>query len=472
MAIVIKAARSLAARLSLAGLVPALALAQPDAPPPVGGGNLNPGLRTHAAAMEEFRDRKVGLSLHWGPSSLGGEEISWSRGKEIARARYDSFYLAFDPVHFDADAWMRLAQAGGMRYVMPTSKHHDGFALWDSRVSDYDIAATPYGKDLLRELVDAAARHDVLFGSYYSIIDWYHPDYVPYDHGGPGALYGRDDATPDFDRYLGFMKAQLRELVEDYGARVIQLDGEWDPEWDHRLGSDLYLYLRRLNDSVLVNSRVDVGRSDLDGETGQWNTAVYAGDFDERERMVDWIADAETRAFTRSEVPWQAWVTIDRAQWSYNDDGSRLQSAEEIVLDLAKTIGDGGNYLINLGPRPDGTFDPAHEATVRAFGAWLRRYPEAVYGTRAGRFLDEGHYTSTRRKDDSEDFVFVLDDGLRELRLPLAGHFATGAAVAKTTGATTYGGQALESRVEGDTLVVTLQREGDMGVRVLRLVRG
>ena len=438
----------------------------------VGGGDLNPGVATHAAAMEAFRDRKVGLSLHWGPSSLGGEEISWSRGKQISRSRYDSFYLAFDPEKFDADAWMELAEAGGMRYVMPTSKHHDGFALWDSEVSEYDIMATPYGKDLLKDLAQAALRHDVLFGSYYSIIDWYHPDYRPYDHGGPGPLYPRDDATPDFERYLAFMKTQLRELVVDYGARVIQLDGEWDPEWDHRLGSDLYLYLRHLNDSVLVNSRVDVGRYHLDAETGQWDTERYAGDFDERERMVDWITDAETRAFTRSAVPWQAWVTIDRAQWSYNEDGSRVQSAEEIVRDLVQTVGDGGNYLINLGPRPDGTFDPEQAAIVRAFGAWLRRYPEAIYATRAGRFLEEGKYTSTRRKDDGEDFVFVVDPRLTEIELPLEGPLIEGTASAKTSHAMTYDGEALETNVRGGAMTVSLPEEGDMGVRVLRLGRG
>ena len=437
----------------------------------VGGGDLNPGLHTHEAAMEEFQDRKVGLSLHWGPSSLGGEEISWSRGKEIGRARYDSFYLAFNPTKFDADAWMELAKAGGMRYVMPTSKHHDGFALWDSDVSDYDIMATPYGKDLLRELVDAAARQDVLFGSYYSIIDWYHPDYLPHDHGGPGPLYARDEATPDFERYLGFMKSQLRELVQDYGARVIQLDGEWDPEWNHRLGSDLYLYLRMLNDSVLVNSRVDVGRYHLDEGTGQWDTDTYAGDFDERERMVDWITDAETREFTRSDVPWQAWVTIDQAQWSYNETGERLQSPEDIVVDLVKTVGDGGNYLINLGPRPDGTFVPEQEATVRAFGAWLHRYEDAIYGTRAGRFLEEGKYTSTRSKDGGADFLFVIDPSLTSVTLPTAGHFETGAAFAKTTGAVTYGGEVLEASVRRGELTVALPAEGDMGVRVLRLTR-
>ena len=434
-----------------------------------GGGNLNPGLATNAAALEELQDRKVGLSLHWGPSSLGGEEISWSRGEQIPRARYDSFYLAFDPVHFDADAWMRLARAGGMRYVMPTSKHHDGFALWDSEVSDYDIAATPYGRDLLRELADAAARHDVLFGSYYSIIDWYHPDYQPYGHGGPGPLYPRDTATADFERYLVFMKTQLRELVRDYGARVIQLDGEWDPEWNHERGSDLYLYLRMLSDSVLVNSRVDVGRYHLDPDSGQWDPSTYAGDFDERERMVDWITDAETRDFTRGDVPWQAWVTIDQAQWSYNET-PRLQSAEAVVLDLAKTVGDGGNYLINLGPRPDGTFAPEQEATVRALGAWLARYPEAVYATRAGRFLDEGRYTSTRSKDGRRDYVFVLDAALQELRLPLAAHYPDAAYVAPRA-AQHYDGRPLASRSEGGELIVTLPPDSDLGIRVLQLVR-
>ncbi|WP_395343272.1 alpha-L-fucosidase [Ningiella sp. W23] len=290
-----------------------------------GGGDLNPGIYSHPKTMSDFQDMKIGLSVHWGPSSLGGKEISWSRGEQIPREEYDAYYQSFNPTQFNAQAWMDLMKEGGMKYIMLTSKHHDGFALWDSKYSTYDIASTPFKRNIVQELVDASKQNDIVFGSYFSIIDWYHPDYQPYDHGGPGELYATDASTPNFERYRMFMKAQLRELIQDYGAKIIQLDGEWDPSFNHDIGSHLYAYLRLLDPTVIINNRVDVGREHLPADTGMWDWKRYAGDFDERERMVDWI-QKESKVFGRSVNPWQAWVTIDQAQWSYNETPRRNRS--------------------------------------------------------------------------------------------------------------------------------------------------
>ncbi|MEM6646207.1 MAG: alpha-L-fucosidase [Bacteroidota bacterium] len=428
-----------------------------DAP---GGGTLNPGLHTHPEAMERFQDMRIGLSIHWGPSSHGGKEISWSRGEEIPRATYDAFYQQFNPTAFDADAWVQLAKDGGMRYILLTAKHHDGFSLWPSAVTEYDIASTPFERDIVGELAEATRAQGLVFGSYYSTIDWYHPDYQPYGHGGPGPLFETDDATPDFEPYLDFMRAQLRELIDGYGAEIIQLDGEWEPTWNHERGSALYRYLRQVNNEVIVNSRVDVGRQNRDPETGLWDWRIYAGDFEERERMVDWVPQEhhEGDVFGRGDTPWQAWVTIDQAQWSWNAT-PRLLTAAEILRDLVKTIGDNGNFLINLGPRPDGSFEPEQVARIREVGQWVKAHEDAIYGTRGGPFAREDAYTSTAKGDVV--FLYVLDPTLRILDLEAGTQTLATAAL--------YNGQAVAAQAADGRIQLHIPLDEAGGIRVLRL---
>ncbi len=421
-----------------------------------GGGDLNPGLYTNPKAIKKFEEMRIGLSVHWGPSAIGGKEISWARNKEIPTETYDNFYKSFNPVKFNADEWMQLMKDGGMKYIVVTSKHHDGFALWHSKYTDYDTANTPFKRDVVRELSDASKRNGIMFGSYYSIIDWYHPDYSPNEHGGPGPLIKAQADSPNFDRYVTFMKNQLRELVVDYGSEIIQFDGEWDKTWTHERGSDLYKYVRDLRDETLISNRTDVGRDHLDPKTGTWNWRVYAGDFDERERMVDWIGK-DSKVFGKSDNPWQAWVTIDQAQWAWNAT-PRLQTADAIILDLVKTVGDGGNYLINLGPRADGSFEPEQAEMIRNVGRWLKKYGNGIYGTKAGPFSKEGAYTSTIK--GKAVTLFVIDPKMSEVS------FDTG--TAKIRSATTADGKRIALRREGGRIIINLATAGSEPIRVIR----
>jgi alpha-L-fucosidase len=422
-----------------------------------GGGDLNPGLYTHPESITKFEDMKVGLSVHWGPSALGGKEISWSRNKEVPTATYDNFYKSFDPVKFDAKDWVQLMKDGGMKYIILTSKHHDGFSLWPSKYTEYDMDNTPSKRDIVKELSVATKKANIVFGSYYSIIDWYHPDYTPNEHGGPGPLFTPEPGTPDFDRYVRFMKGQLRELVVDYGADIIQFDGEWDKTWNHQRGSDLYKYVRTLNPKTLVSSRVDVGRYHLDPKTKQWDFGKYAGDFDERERMVDWIVGEESRVFGKSNNPWQAWVTIDQAQWAWNAT-PRLLKTDEIIVDLVKTVGDGGNYLINLGPRADGSFEPEQAEMIRTVGRWLKQNGDGIYGTKAGPYSKEGAYTSTVK--GKAITLFVLDPKLTEVTL------ATGST--KLGRAKDSAGKSVATRRTAAGMTIELSQTTSGPVRIIR----
>jgi alpha-L-fucosidase len=263
--------------------------------------------------------------------------------------------------------------------------------------------------------------------------------------------------TPDFDRYIAFMKGQLRELVVDYGADIVQFDGEWDKTWNHERGSDLYKYVRDLNPEALVSSRVDVGRYHLDPKTKQWDFGKYAGDFDERERMVDWIVGEESRVFGKSSNPWQAWVTIDQAQWAWNAT-PRLLKADEIIVDLVKTVGDGGNYLINLGPRADGSFEPEQAEMIRHVGRWLKANGDGIYGTRAGPYSKEGAYTSTVK--GKMVTLFILDPKLTQVSL------AAGQRTPKK--AIDSDGKPLQLKRGEGTMTISLPQDSSGPIRVIR----
>lgn len=388
-----------------------------------GGGDRHPEMHASRGAVERFCDAKIGLSVHWGPSSIGGCEIGWSRNKEIPLARYDQLYREFNPTNFDADAWCRFIKAAGFRYVSPTAKHHDGFSLWFSKATPYDMEATPFRRDIMRELGDACRRHGIIFGAYYSLLDWYHPDWPENRRGGPGALYGHPADAPQLPRYVDFLRTQCTELIRDYGASFIQFDGEWDDCWTHELGSGLYADLRNLSPDVLLNSRVDKGR--INGEfkrTKVWDRGTYAGDFEERER----ITGKGNSVLGFADHPWQAWVTIDKNQWAHSPrTDKRLLSAAEVIRDVVDTICDNGNYMINLGPRPDGSFDPREAAVMIEAGRWIRANGEAIYGTRGGPYPRQAWGGSTRK--GRFVYLFITDPSRRELALPRADFRVTSA---------------------------------------------
>jgi alpha-L-fucosidase len=345
----------------------------------IGGGELNPGIFTNQKALEDFKNLRFGLSIHWGPNSIAGKEISWSRGKETPKIEYDTLYKQFNPTKFNSDEWVKLIQDFGMKYVIFTSKHHDGFANWFSEYSNYTIAATPFKRDILKELSASCQKQGIVFGTYYSTLDWYHPDYQPYGPGGPGALFPKKEDTPNLNRYWIYAKNQVRELITKYNSKIIQFDGDWDSTWTHQVGSDMYLYIRKLNDKVLVNSRTDKGRYPPPPYTKKepWRADIFAGDFEERERITTNFQSETDRVIGKSQNPWQAWVTVDKSQWSWKPNPTLL-SPNEIIIDLLKTIGDDGNYLINIGPKPDGSFEPTIVANMRQVGAWVKAHGEAI----------------------------------------------------------------------------------------------
>ena len=377
-----------------------------------GGGELNPDLKTSVEALKKWQDLRVGMCVHWGPSSLSGKEIGWSRGTSVPVSTYDSLYLRFNPERFDADQWCRLMKRWGMRYLSPTSRHHDGFSIWFSDYSEYDMENTPAKRDLMAEMKAACDHHGIMFGAYCSNLDWYHPDWAPYSHGGPGPLFPKQEDSPNLPRYFEYMANQVCELIDKYDLAFIQFDGEWDSTYTHEIGSAMYRRFHTRKPEILLNSRVDIGRRmagadnhiDMDG-------TKYAGDFQDRERLTN----RGNNVTVWGSHPWQAWVTIDKSQWSYNP-APQLMTATELVRDMVGVVGSNGNYMINLGPRPDGTFEPGQIALMDTLGTWLKRHGEAIYGTRGGPYYPFDGGVSTRK--GKRAWLLITDPAVQTLHLP------------------------------------------------------
>lgn len=355
--------------------------------------------QTDKELLEEFRAMKFGMFVHWGPVSLSGTEIGWSRGKEVPAEEYDMLYTAFNPVSFNADEWMKTLKAAGMKYFIITSRHHDGFSLWPTEFSDYHIGATPYQHDVLMDMKQACDRHGILFGTYYSICDWKHP---LYPLGSPGGSTSKE--TGDMDEFIPIIKGQTRELLEKYQSRIMWFDGEWEEPWTHEMGQDLYQYLKSINSNILINNRIDKGRKGMEGITV---SDKYAGDF----------ATPEQRIGTYDiEKPWESCITIC-TQWSWKP-GDELKTLEECLLTLVKTVGGGGNLLLNAGPMPDGRIEPRQAERFKEIGIWLKKHGEAVYGTTGGPYKPDNMMASTRKGNYLYIHLFNNHEKMLELPFP------------------------------------------------------
>ena len=274
------------------------------------GGEADPSLKTNAESLKNWQDKKFGLFIHWGPVSLRGTEIGWSRGREVPIQEYDNLYKEFNPVLFDAAEWVGLAKSAGMKYIVITSKHHDGFCIWDSEYTDYDIMSTPFKRDVLRELSDECKRQGIMFGTYHSLCDWHHPHYTTRYRNDP-----RPVEESDMSQYVDYLNNQVKELIVKYDTKILWFDGEWEDSWTHELGMDLYKNVRSWGDDILINNRVDKGRRGMKGMTA---TEQFAGDFGTPEQEIgEFIIDK----------PWESCITICK-QWAWkpNDELKSLIS--------------------------------------------------------------------------------------------------------------------------------------------------
>jgi len=388
-----------------------------------GGGEGNPRLHTNQQALKKWQDMRFGMFVHWGPVTLRGTEIGWSRGAVVPKKDYDSLYKEFDPVLFDADKWVKTAKEAGMKYLIITAKHHDGFCLWDSQYTEYDIMNTPYKKDIVKALADACKKQGIIFGIYYSILDWHHSDYpaeypnfeadFPLSDYGEGlAKYGKANQAGGYTseaqhrsmgRYVRYMKNQLKELVENYDPQILWFDGYWEWPWTHKMGMDLYAYLRDLKSDLLINNRIDKRQNALENPD---IAGKFAGDFKTPEQQVG-NYDTQT--------PWESCITIAH-QWAWKPN-DHLKSNDDLVKLVLNTVGGDGNLLLNVGPMPDGRIEQRQIDRLKKLGQWIKQHKEAIYGTMGGPYVPTETLASTRR--GNHIFIHLLKKPGSQWKLPL-----------------------------------------------------
>jgi len=341
------------------------------------------------ARMRWWREARFGLFIHWGLYSIPAGEwqgrtnhAEWIRTTaQIPLEEYDKFIGRFNPVQFNADQWVRAAKTAGMKYIVITSKHHDGFCLFDSQYTDFDVASTPFKRDILKELADACHREAIRICWYHSIMDWHHPDYLPRRDWEKS----RTAQGANFDRYVAHMKNQLEELLTKYGdIGVLWFDGEWERTWNQNYGRDLYSYVRAKQPAILVNNRVGAGRAGMQGLTRE---GEFGGDFGTPEQEIPPTG--------LPGVYWETCMTMNN-NWGYNKNDSNWKSTRTLVRMLADIASKGGNFLLNVGPTAEGLFPQPSIDRLREIGRWMDVNGESIYATNASPFqkLDWGRCTS------------------------------------------------------------------------------
>jgi len=359
------------------------------------GLNISSATETKAesdARMQWWRESRFGMFIHWGPVSLTGLEISWSRANSNPKCPnkgptpidvYDRLYQRFNPIHFDAREWVDTAHAAGMKYMVLTAKHCDGFLLWHSQADGYNIANTPFQRDICQELAKAAHDEGMRLGWYFSPMDWRDPDFRTERHA----------------EFVGRIQKEIRELLGNYG-RIDLLWFDWDgrePLYDQ---PNTYAIVRSMQPGIIVNNRLDLGIGNNDNEILSANADYYTP-----EQRIGQYDDQR---------PWETCMTLG-TQWSWKPNDT-IKSAKEIIHILARTAGGDGNLLLNVGPMPDGRMEPRQVEVLQQVGAWLETNGEGIYGTRGGPFKPTSAWVSTHKANTV--YVHLLKWGDETITLP------------------------------------------------------
>jgi alpha-L-fucosidase len=357
---------------------------------------------TNLAAREEFQNDKFGMFIHWGASS---------NNRNIHVKEYQRLINIFNPQNFDAAKWVATAKAAGMKYITFITRHHDGFSNWDTKQSDWKITKTPYAKDALKQLADECHKQGIKLYCYYSLLDWYRSDYQ-YETGKTGKGTGRKQKS-DWESYIRFMKAQLTELLTNYGEiSGIWFDGHWDQldnDVDKTLKSkvnwhydEIYELIHRLQPQCLISNNHHL-------------LPIPGEDFQAFEKDLPGHNTTGFGGQSVSQLPLETCETMNDS-WGFNITDRNYKSSKNLIQYMVKAACYNANFLLNVGPMPDGTIQPEFTDTLALMGKWLQQYGATVYGTRGaittpktwGGFTqkDKTVYMHILQKQEG-DYIFI-----------------------------------------------------------------
>ena len=394
-----------------------------------------PTKQVSAAGLQWFQDIRFGMFIHWGLYSILAKEEWVMHTERIPVAEYEKLVPQFNPVKFNADEWVSIAADAGQKYLVVTSRHHDGFSMYDTALSDYKVTNSPFGRDPLAELADACARRrDVKLGFYSSLLDWHHPAYR-----------FRQESGLAWADYLAFLHGQVRELCTNFGeVACLWFDGDWphhafDASNEHvRAGGSfeydqLYNLIHTLQpDAVVHNNR---HAEPLPGEDVQGFEQDLPG--------------ANTAGFNTAgvyDLPLEVCMTIND-HWGVSAMDENHKSTRQLIHYLVRSASGGSNYLLNVGPTALGQILPVHAQRLREVGQWLAGQGESIYGTRAGQVAPTPDVVTTRRGDTH--YIHALN-------------YVSDCVTLKGLGGQGYratllrDGSAVQSAEQGDTLVLTI----------------
>ena len=354
--------------------------------------------RLSAASDDErlawWREARFGMFIHYGPVTLTGKELSWSRANSNPKCPnkgetpvevYDNLYKQFNPTKFDANQWVEVAKKAGMKYIVLTAKHCDGFLLWNSKVDGYNISATPFQRDICAELAQAVHQKGIRLGWYFSPMDWRDQDC-------------RNEHNSDF---VIRMQNELRELLTNYGRIDLlwfDTDGRSAP-WDQ---PTTYKIVKTLQPDIIINNRLDMN-SQADYNRQQ----VFP--------PADYFTPEQKVGTYNDKTPWETCMTLG-TQWSWKPD-DKIKSISEVVRILVRCVGGDGNLLLNVGPMPDGQIEPRQVEVLNGVGDWLAKNGESIYGTRSGPFKPTPSYGASTRKGN-KIFIHLFNLSDNPVKLP------------------------------------------------------
>lgn len=367
---------------------------------------------SNLAARETFQNDKFGMFIHWGASSVLGHGEWVMNQRNIKVQDYQRLINIFNPQNFDAAKWVGIAKSAGMKYITFITRHHDGFSNWDTKQSDWKITNTKYEKDALKQLAEECRKQGIKLYCYYSLLDWYRTDYQ-YETGKTGKGTGRTEKS-NWDSYIRFMKAQLTELLTNYGEIAgIWFDGHWDQlanDVDKTLKSkvdwrynEIYELIHKLQPQCLISNN--------------HHLAPIAGeDFQAFEKDLPGHNTSGFGGQSVSTLPLETCETMNDS-WGFNITDRNYKSSKSLIQYLVKAACYNANFLLNVGPMPDGTIQPEFKDTLAKMGQWVKNYGETIYGTRGavtipkkwGGFTQKGNtiYMHVLANEGGENFIFV-----------------------------------------------------------------
>ncbi|MFL3001783.1 MAG: alpha-L-fucosidase [Cytophagales bacterium] len=355
-------------------------------------------------ARRWFSDAKFGLFIHWGVYSILGDGEWVMNNQNISIEEYEKLPSFFNPIDYNPSEWVKMAKDAGMKYITITSRHHDGFSMFDSKITDYDIIdSSPYKRDILKMLAEECKKEGIKLFFYYSLLDWHNDDYFPRGRTGndiPGRKEGK------WEDYIDFMKVQLTELLTNYGEiGGIWLDGHWDQkEWDgKKFGNlkvdwhydELYSLIHKLQPQALIGNNHHIGV--IDGEDFQMFEKDLPGG-----NTTGW----GTPENQIGNLPLEVCETIN-GSWGFNLKDRKHKSDKDLIHYLIKSAGYGSNFLLNVGPMPNGKIQPKHLSSLLRVGDWLDVYGETIYGSSKGPIPPNDSLVSTQK--DGVVFLHLLD---------------------------------------------------------------